>query len=52
MDDKTPIPTVDLSGAPLPTEKTLKHRRSLLPQAGSFVVFNLRMLRLITKGKH
>ncbi len=52
MDDKTTLPTVDLTNAPLPTEKTLRHRKSLIGQAGSFVIFNLRMLRLITKGKH
>lgn len=52
MADTTPTPAVDVSGAPLPTAGTLRRRRSLIVQTGSFAVFNLRMLRMVTKGKH
>lgn len=52
MDDKTPIPLVDLRAAPLPTDKTARQRRSLVAQLGSFIIFNLRMLWLITRGDH
>ncbi|HMU37182.1 MAG TPA: hypothetical protein PKA04_10150 [Marmoricola sp.] len=41
---------VDLSKAPLPTERTLKRRRSLPVQFTRFVVFNARMLRMVAKG--
>ncbi|HRV69359.1 MAG TPA: hypothetical protein P5108_07900 [Marmoricola sp.] len=41
---------VDLSKAPLPTERTLKRRRSLPLQFTRFVVFNARMLRMVAKG--
>lgn len=43
-------PVVDLSKAPLPTEKTLKQRRSLPLQASRFVVFNLRIMKMVLKG--
>lgn len=40
----------DLSGAPLPTEATLKRRRSVPYQAMRFASFNMRMLRMVLKG--
>ncbi len=45
-------PVVDLSSAPLPTEKTLRMRRNLLYQATRFGAFNLRILRMVRKGDH
>ena len=50
--DEDPQPTADLSGALLPTEATLKRRQSIPVQLGRFVVFNLRMIRLVLKGGH
>ncbi|MDO5736152.1 MAG: hypothetical protein Q4P15_06720 [Propionibacteriaceae bacterium] len=47
-----PQPTADLSGALLPTEATLRRRQSIPFQLGRFVVFNLRMIRLVLKGGH
>ena len=40
-------PIADLSGAPLPTARTLRRRRSLPTQLVRFVVFNLRIVRMI-----
>ncbi|HYF71767.1 MAG TPA: hypothetical protein VD864_03045 [Nocardioides sp.] len=40
-------PVADLSGAPLPTARTLRRRRSLPTQLVRFVVFNLRIVRMI-----
>ncbi|MDO5723915.1 MAG: hypothetical protein Q4P33_05900 [Flaviflexus sp.] len=40
----------DLSRAPLPTEATLKRRRSVPYQAMRFASFNLRMMRIVLKG--
>lgn len=49
--DTTPsLPTADLTGAPLPTQKTLRQRRSLPFQLGRFAVFNLRIMRIVAKG--
>ncbi|MBM6399329.1 hypothetical protein [Phycicoccus sonneratiae] len=45
-------PAADLSGAPLPTARTLRRRRSLPFQATRFAVFNLRILRMVAKGHH
>jgi len=42
-----PQPVADLSSAPLPTKRTLRHRRSLPAQLVRFVVFNARIVRLI-----
>lgn len=39
-----------IAGAPLPTAKTLRRRRSLPVQAWRFAVLNLKMLRMIGKG--
>jgi len=52
MSDIDNQPFADLSSAPLPTEKTVRRRRSLLFQPFRFGVFNYRMLRMITKGHH
>lgn len=46
------VPTVDLSRAPLPTDATLRRRRSLPVQAVRFVVFNGRIMRMVLKGHH
>jgi hypothetical protein len=43
-------PSVDLSGAPLPTKQTLKARQNLLTQFGKFVAFDLRIMRMVAKG--
>lgn len=47
-----PAPVADVSGAPLPTEKTLRMRRSLPYQATRFAVFNLRIMRMVRKAHH
>ncbi len=52
MSDIESQPFADLSGAPMPTEKTLKRRASLPFQSFRFAVFNYRILRMITKGHH
>ena len=40
----------DLSKAPLPTESTLRKRMSLPLQLTRFVVFNVRIMRMVLKG--
>ncbi len=40
----------DLSKAPLPTQQTLRRRRSIPVQLTRFAVFNTRMLRMVLKG--
>ncbi len=52
MSDTNVQPFADLSGAPMPTEKTLKRRKNLPLQTFRFAVFNVRILRMITKGHH
>ena len=42
-----PQPVADLSGAPLPTARTLRRRRSIPAQLVRFVVFNARIVRMI-----
>ena len=49
MDDAT---TNNIAGAPLPTPRTLRRRKSLFFQVRRFVALNLRMLTMITKGSH
>lgn len=39
-----------ISGAPLPTPRTIRMRRNLLIQAWRFVLLNARMARLAMKG--
>ncbi len=41
-----------ISGAPLPTEKTLRSRRNLVIQLWRFVAINFRMVKMIFKGNH
>lgn len=48
MDDATQR----IASAPLPTEQTLRRRKSLTFQVGRFAALNLRMLTMITKGSH
>jgi len=49
----TPVPVLDLSGAPMPNVKTLKARYNLLSQFGKFVGFNLSIMRMVVKeGEH
>lgn len=43
-------PIVDLSKAPLPTERTLKRRKGLLLQFTRFVAFNASIMRMVIKG--
>ena len=47
-----PQPLADLSKAPLPTEKTLRRRRSLPYQLTRFVSFNARIMRMVLRGDH
>jgi hypothetical protein len=42
-------PTLDLGAAPLPTDRTLKRRRSLPVQAFRFVAFSVRLVRMVLK---
>lgn len=42
----------DLSKAPLPTESTLRRRRSIPVQLTRFAVFNARIMRMVLKGDH
>lgn len=51
-DDLSPAdgPVADLSTAPLPTEATLRKRRSIPLQVTRFVVFNARIMRMVLKG--
>jgi hypothetical protein len=41
-----------IASAPLPTEQTLRRRKSLFFQVWRFAALNLRMLTMITKGSH
>ncbi len=56
MTDTTPTtgpsggPVADLSKAPLPTEDTLRKRRSIPLQLTRFAVFNARIMRMVIKG--
>jgi hypothetical protein len=43
-------PVADLSGAPLPTARTLRRRRNLAYQATRFVAFNSRIMRMVLRG--
>lgn len=43
-------PIADLSGAPLPTKKTLRARQNVFIQFGRFVAFDLRIMRMVIKG--
>lgn len=41
-----------IAAAPLPTERTLRRRRSLPAQLVRFALINLRMIRMVRKGHH
>lgn len=41
-----------ISHAPMPTEKTLRSRKSLVFQLWRFAAINIRMLKMIRKGHH
>ncbi len=41
-----------IASSPLPTEQTLRRRKSLVFQTWRFIALNLRMLTMITKGSH
>lgn len=43
-------PFVDVTGAPYPTEATLRHRKSLVRQFGKFMGFNTAIMRMVVKG--
>ncbi len=43
-------PFLDVTQAPLPTEKTLKMRRNIPYQLTRFVAFDLRIMRMVLKG--
>lgn len=45
-------PFLDVSLAPLPTEKTLAMRRNIPFQFLRFVAFDLRIMRMVLKGHH
>ena len=42
----------DLSGAPLPTQKTIKLRKNIVMQLWRFISLNVRMVAMIFKGDH
>lgn len=42
----------DISGAPLPIEKTLKMRKNIFFQLWRFISLNLRIVAMIFKGDH
>ena len=44
------LPILDLASAPMPTEKTLKGRRSIAFQFTRFLSFNSRIMRMVVKG--
>lgn len=49
----TPVPVLDLSGAPMPNVKTLKSRYNLFGQFAKFVGFNFSILSMVVKeGEH
>ncbi len=45
-------PLADLGWAPLPTDDTLRRRRSLPRQLTRFALFNARIVRMVAKGSH
>ena len=49
MSHETSIPTLDLGTAPLPTDRTLRMRRSLPVQMVRFVAFGVRLVRMVLK---
>lgn len=45
-------PVLDVSGAPLPTDRTLAVRRNVVLQFPRFLGFNARIMRMVLKGHH
>ncbi|MFT0762586.1 hypothetical protein [Scrofimicrobium sp. R131] len=43
-------PVADLEGAPLPTKRTLRHRKNIFSQFFKFMGFNTMILRMVAKG--
>lgn len=43
-------PVLDLSGAPLPTAKTLRMRKSVPGQLLRFIRFDLNIMAMVVKG--
>ena len=41
-----------IARAPLPTEKTMRMRKSLPIQVVRFIAINLKMIKMIRKGHH
>ena len=44
--------TESIAQAPLPTKRTLRARKSIPRQIVRFAVFNVRMLKMVTKAHH
>ncbi len=44
--------SADLSNAPLPTDSTLRQRKSFFFQIFRFFALNIRMVKMIMKGNH
>jgi len=45
------VTDADIAAAPLPTDKTLRARQSVIAQFGRFVAINLKMLKIIRKER-
>ena len=45
-------PNEGIARAPLPTQKTLKQRKSLVLQLFRFIVMNFKMIKMIRKAHH
>lgn len=45
-------PVLDVSGAPLPSERTRAMRRNIPFQFTRFLSFNTRIMRMVLKGHH
>jgi len=41
----------NIASAPLPTAETLQARKNLVVQLGRFLVINMKMLKIIRKGR-
>ncbi len=46
----TDQPLLDVSTAPMPTQQTLKMRRTIPFQFTRFLAFNVRIMRMVLKG--
>ncbi len=45
-------PVLDVSSAPLPTQRTQQMRRNIPFQFTRFLAFNTRIMRMVLKGHH